>query len=399
MSTWRLLVAYLRSRPLMTLLTAVLIALATATMSVVTQVTSQFEHRLEQDAAGIDLVVGPKGSPLQLALAAVYHADVPPGNIPARALADLAADRMVAQAIPIALGDSFRGYRIVGTTPQYPANYNASVAIGRMFAQPMEAVLGARVAAATGVAIGGNFVGTHGLREGGPTHGDDVYRVVGVLAPTGTVIDRLVLTPVESVWLVHEGEPADDEERRLLEAERELSAILLRYASPLAAATLPRRINASTNLQAASPATEAARLFHLIGIGADAVRAFGVLLVVAAALSVFVALFQALADRRYELALMRMLGASPRRLFALLVLEGTLLTAAGVAAGLLAGHLTLSVLGAWFVPGGEFDLGGWRFDTIELQYAGVILLLGALAAVVPALLAARTPISVVLAEQ
>jgi putative ABC transport system permease protein len=398
MNTARLLWAYLRARPLTTLLTVLLVALGMATVVIVTLVTNQAEARLSRDAAGVDLVVGAKGSPLQLVLAGVYHLDVPPGNVPLAALAELRANRLVARAIPLSLGDSFRGFRIVGTEREYLELHGASLARGRAFEAPMQAVIGARVAADAGLDVGARFVGSHGLAPGGPEHGDDPYEVVGVLAPTGGVVDRLILTPLESVWLSHEGEPADEEERRILEADREITLALVRYASPIAAATLPRAINASERLQAASPAFESARLFRLVGVGVEGLRAFGVLLLALAALSVFVALFQALSDRRRELALMRLLGASPARLFALLLGEGLLLTAIGVVVGLAIGHGALEAAGRWLEARGEWTLTGADFDTIEWAYAAGALALGGIAALVPAWLAARTPLAAALSD-
>jgi putative ABC transport system permease protein len=398
MNTARLLLAYLRARPLMTLLTVLLVALGMATVTIVTLVTKQADERMTRDAAGIDLVVGAKGSPLQLVLAGVYHLDVPPGNIPFAALAELRGNRLIASAVPLSLGDTFRGFRIVGTEPAFLALHGARIALGEPFRQPMQAVIGAQVAAATGLSPGARFTGSHGLAPGGHDHGDEAYTVVGVLAPTGGVVDRLVLTPLESVWLTHEGVPADDAEREALEAEREITLALVRYASPIAAATLPRAINASDRLQAASPAFESARLFRLVGVGVDGLRAFGALLLATAALSVFVALFQALSDRRRELALMRLLGASPARLFAMLLGEGLLLTAIGVALGLLLGHGAVELAGQWLGRHGDFTLTGAEFDTIELVAAGGALLLGGLAALIPAWLGARTSLAGALSE-
>jgi len=398
MSTARLLLAYLHARPLAALLTVLLVALGVGTLVAVTLVTGQAQQRMSRDAAGIDLVVGAKGSPLQLVLAGVFHLDVPPGNVPAGALGELRANRMVAQAMPLALGDSLRGFRIVGTEPALLDWYGARLARGATFQAPMQAVLGARVARDTGLEPGGRFVGTHGLAPGGPVHEDHVYTVTGVLAPTGGVIDRLVLTPVESVWQVHEGEPADETERRILEAEREITLVLVRYASPLAAATLPRAVNASDRLQAASPAVESARLFNLVGLGVDGIRAFGAVLMAAAALSVFVALFQALSDRRRELALMRLLGASPARLFTLLLLEGLVLTAIGAVVGTVLGHAAVELAGRWLSPTGEWTLTGFDFDTMQGWYLAGALALGALAALPPAIRAARTPLAGVLSE-
>ena len=234
--------AYLRARPLATALNLLLLALGIATITVLLLATSQLEDRMSRDARGIDLVAGAKGSPMQLVLAAVFHIDAPAGNIPLAEALALAKNRAVKKAIPLALGDSFRGYRIVGTNHDYPAHYGATLGQGRLWAEPMEAVLGAEVAAAAKLAVGASFAGAHGLGEGGDVHEAEAYKVTGVLAATGTVLDRLVLTSVESVWEVHEhaGQPAGG---------KEITALLIQYATPLAAAMLPRQVNASPSNQ------------------------------------------------------------------------------------------------------------------------------------------------------
>jgi hypothetical protein len=127
---------------LATILNVLLLAVGVATMTVVIVLSNALETRLAREAAGIDLVVGAKGSPLQLVLAGIYHADVPPGNVPLAAVEDLARNPLVRQVIPLALGDSFHGYRIVGTEPSLIAHYGATLARGRIWMAPMEAVLG-----------------------------------------------------------------------------------------------------------------------------------------------------------------------------------------------------------------------------------------------------------------
>jgi putative ABC transport system permease protein len=379
----------------------------------------------------------------------------------------------------------------VGTEPEFLAMHAARFSSGQVFSAPMQAVLGARVAAEAGLTTGAQFAGTHGMAAGGPTHGDETYTVSGVLAATGGVIDRLVVTSTESIWQTHEhghgaparpasvppkaqqpsvspdpapstsqsrtrpaeradgkhahahahahretkktapprsggssaahsapaaapsagaarsaeppADPGHDHDRdHAHDAEhapaREVTMLLVRYASPLAAVSLPRAINASERLQAASPAFESARLVQLVGVGVDGLRAFGLLILGVAAGSVFVALFQALSDRRREMALMRLLGATPAHLFRLLLLEGLALTAIGVVVGLVLGHVTVEVAGRWLIPRGEWPLTGWVFDTIEWAWAAGALALGALASLWPAWRAARTGLADVLAE-
>jgi putative ABC transport system permease protein len=394
--------AYLRAKPLATALNLLLLALGIATITVLMLATRQLEQRMTRDARGIDLVAGAKGSPMQLVLSAVFHLDAPTGNIALADAAELARDRAVKRAIPVALGDSYRGFRIVGTNHDYPALYGARLAEGSLWAKPMEAVLGAQAARATGLRAGASFVAAHGV---GASDGDDhdalPYRVTGILAPTGSVIDRVVLTSVESVWLVHEHfEPGDDPQKILdamHEEEKELTALLIQYASPLAAALLPRQVNAGP-LQAASPAYESARLFRMLGVGIEVLRAFGFVLVLTAGLSVFIALTNALEERRYDLAVMRMLGASRGKLMALLMLEGLTLAAAGALLGLALGHALTEVLGAALRAQQQVPVTGWSWAPEEGWLIALALGIGLLAALVPAWRASRAEVAPVLAE-
>ena len=194
MSALRLVLAYLRLRPLNTVLNILLLALGLATIVVLLLVTSQVSEKMTQDARGIDLVVGAKGSPLQLILSSVYHIDIPTGNIALREAEQLKKNPMVKRAIPLALGDSFRGFRIVGTEPSYVELYGATFASGTFWQAPLEAVIGDDVARTSGLVLGSTFAGTHGLSASGGAHSDAPYKVVGILARSNSVLDRLVLT-------------------------------------------------------------------------------------------------------------------------------------------------------------------------------------------------------------
>ncbi len=382
--------AYLRARPLATALNLLLLALGVATITVLLLATAQLEERMGRDARGVDLVVGAKGSPMQLVLSAVYHLDAPTGNIPLDDAQALARSPAVRQAIPLALGDSYRGHRVVGTNHDYPAHYGAQLAAGRLWQAPMEAVLGAEVAAGAKLAVGQTFTSAHGLGEGGDLHEQEPFTVVGVLAPSGSVLDRLVLTSVESVWEIHEHAGASE--------KKEITALLVRYASPLAAATMPRQVNASSALQAASPAYESARLFRMIGAGAEVLRAFGVVLVLAAGLSVFIALLNALEERRYDLAVMRMLGAGRGRLMGLMLLEGAALSLAGGVAGVALGHLLAELLGHALGEARQVAVTGWTWLPQELYVLALSAGVGIAAALFPAWRAYRAAVAAALAE-
>ena len=392
--------SYLRARPLNTALSLILLALGVGTVVLLILVVSQLEERMHRDARGIDLVVGAKGSPMQLILSGIYHLDAPTGNIPLAAAGALAKNRMIRKAIPLALGDSWKGFRIVGAPQQYPEHYGAKLQSGRLHDKPMEAVLGAEVAARTGVTVGGTFTGAHGIGGEGKEHAEMPYTVVGVLEKNDSVLDRLVLTSIDSVWQVHEEHqgPEDEADRKALEEAREVTVLLVQYASPLAAAMLPRQINSQSELQAASPAYETARLFSIVGVGVEALRAFAGVLILAAGLSVFIALYNALEERRYDLAVMRTLGASRAKLFGLLILEGAALALLGALIGIGLGHFLAAVLGAWLESQGQYPVSGLIWRPEELWLVGVAVAVGLIAALLPAWHAYRTDVSRTLAQ-
>jgi putative ABC transport system permease protein len=398
MNALRIVVAQMARRPLQTVLAIVLLALGVATLTFVVLVQGQLSKQLARDAQGIDLVVGAKGSPLQLILSALYHVDVPTGNVPVASVDQLRRNRLVAQVIPVSLGDNFRGFRIVGTEPALIEHYGARLAGGALWTAPMQAVIGSEVARVTKLAVGGALSGTHGLAQGGAEHEESRYEVVGVLAPTGTVLDRLVLADKASVWRVHEHDPADDAERRALEEEREVTALLVRYASPLAAAIVPRQVNAESRLMAASPANELARLFAVMGVGIDTMRVFGGVLIASSLLALFVTLYNALEERRYDIAIMRLLGASRARVAVLLLIESWLLAFVALLAGLALGLAAVAIAGNWLAQSRAFVVSPGTFAP-ELLWIGIVAIAAAtLAAALPAWRASRMDIAATLAR-
>ena len=341
--SWR----YLWSRPLAASLNLLLLTLGLAAITFVLLLSHQLGRAFDRDLAGIDVVVGAKGSPLQLILSGVFHIDTPTGNIPLAAVKALRANPQVAKIIPISLGDSFRGFRIVGTSLDYVHHYHAQLANGKLWAQPMQAVLGSQVARQTGLKVGDTFAGNHGLGGGGESHGQMPYAVVGVLAASGSVLDRLILTSTESVWTVHETDTAlDAEDQKILEDDREITLALIQYKTPLAAVTFPRFVNSNTEMQAAAPALEITKLLSMLGVGTDVLKALGGVLLLTAGLSVFIALWSAVRERRADLALLRMLGAPPRKIAGLLLCEALWLAAIACVLGLLLGQGLLA-LTAW----------------------------------------------------
>lgn len=282
-------------------------------------------------------------------------------------------------------------------------------------------MVGAKVARLTGLKLGDQFAGSHGLTGEGHEHGEKKYRVVGILAPSNSVADQLILTPVESVWAIHEAEEGEARARpslmpmmaapegegagvdanadREVGATQEITALLVKVRNPLAKLTLPRAINENSKLQAASPAIEINRLFTLLGFGLDTLQYIALAIIVISGISVFVSLYNSLKERRYEMALMLSMGATRARLFGLLLLEGLMIALIGFAAGILLSRLGLAVLGRNVEDNFHYDLNALTL----LPEEGLLLLgtvaIGLLAAALPSLGIYRINISRTLAEE
>ncbi len=343
---------YLWARPMGAALNVLLLSLGLASITFLLLVGAQLSKAFDRDLAGIDVVVGAKGSPMQLILSGVLHIDVPPGNVPLKAVRELEKHPMVSSIIPISLGDSLQGFRIVGTSHAYLEHYQATVAQGTLWTQPLQVVLGATVARKLGLQLGNTFAGAHGLGGGGHMHDDSAYTVIGILEPSGSVLDRLILTDTASVWKVHEDYTAapDDtaEDRKAMEDDREITMALVKYRTPMAAMSFPRYVNTSTEMQAAAPALEITRLLSMLGLGTDVLRAFAGVLLLTAGLSVFIALWSAVRERKADLALLRMLGAPPAKVAALLLCEALWLGVLASVVGLLLGQAFTGAL-AWLL--------------------------------------------------
>lgn len=396
MNLFQLSWAYLRQRPLNTLLNLLLIGLGTGTIILLLLLSTQLADKLHRDAKGFDVVIGAKGSPLQLILSSIYHADLPTGNIALSAATPWMQHLWVKTAIPLALGDSYQSLRIVGTTPDYLQHYHAQFAAGKVWEKPLEVVLGAQAARTTQLQLGQAFSGSHGLSAGGETHVQAHYQVVGILQPTGTILDQLILTSMESVWAVHEHHEHSTQPANA--SEHELTAVLITYKTPLAAISFPRLVNAQSALQAAAPPLEIARLLKLIGVGAETLQVFGAIFSLIAFCSIGIALLNALQERRYDLAIMRTLGASRAYIFWQLLCEGLLLAASGVIVGLLFGHFGASFLGWWMNDLHALHFTGALWLPQESWVILASLGLGIVAALIPAIQAYRTDLARILAN-
>lgn len=401
---------YLREKSLNTILNMTLLALGIAVVTVLALFNRQLQEKISDNAKGIDLVVGAKGSPLQLILCNIFHIDFPTGNISLREAERIAKHRLVKEAIPLALGDSYAGFRIIGTTQAYPEVYEASLASGQLWSRELEVTLGSDVANALALKVGDRFASTHGLTQDGHDHDAQQFVVVGIFQPTQSVLDNLICTSVESVWLVHAAhsdeashKPDSSSSRSPLiesiaagDSTKEITSLLVQYRSPMGAIQMPRWVNSQSSMQAASPAFETARLFSILGVGVDLLNGFAMILIFISGLSIFIALYNSLQERKFDLAIMRSMGASRSKLLTSILLEGLVLTAGGCLLGFTLAHGTLEMMGMWVEETRKAGITGFVFYNEEWIILVGSLLLGILCSIIPAVQAYRTDISTVL---
>ncbi len=202
------------SKPLNLLLSLMLLILSVSLVTFVLQLSQQMEGQLNKNIAPFDMVVGAKGSPLQLVLSSVLHIDVPTGNIKLKDASMLQKHPFVQTAIPVSYGDNYKGYRILGTEAAYLDHYQAQLSEGRLYEKSFEVVAGSNVVQRLGLKVGDIFISSHGLAaSGGDAHDDHPFTITGILKSTGTVLDQLLITNLESVWEAHDhGEDGHDDE-------------------------------------------------------------------------------------------------------------------------------------------------------------------------------------------
>jgi putative ABC transport system permease protein len=476
-------------RPASVILSLILFALGVGLVGFLSQVDRQIQQKFENNLAGIDLVVGAKGSPLQLVLSSMYHIDAPTGNISLKSARPFLREGhpLIDVAIPLSMGDSYKGFRIVGTTGDILGLYDVDGSEELLWQYPFDATVGASVAEALKLDIGDRFQSSHGFTDDIHSH-DQELEVVGVLPPTNTVLDQLILTSPATYWQMHNshsdsnsrdkgakdsleqadahdhtgehdhdqsgdhdhdhsgehdhdhtgehdhdhtgehdhdhtGEHDHDQSREHLDAEEHdeagsesntpstatidyllsqpedlsITSLLLQFKGRnFQALNLGRNINENTDMQAASPAIEINRLFSLLDSATAAIRALALAIVLVSAISIFLALYNKLRSRKFELAYMRVKGASRTKVFLLILWEGIIIAILGTIAGLAMSYSGLYLLSLNLENNYNYSLSNLQFTVAELWIVIAALGIGVLAALIPAIQASRTDISLLL---
>ena len=421
MQTFKLAIKNLFNKPLNLLLSLILFALGVGLISFLLLFNTQLKEKFESNLAGINLVIGAKGSPLQLILCNMYHIDNPTGNIKIKdAKAFLNPKHpLIKLAIPLSLGDNFRSFRIVGTNHDILKLYHLTIESGALWKNEMDVTLGKQVAEQTGLKIGDSFVSSHGFDEDPDlAHEHAKFKVTGILGPSGTVADQLIFTNTSSVWTMHEhSENADEHNHKvttdsthihdnsnldlLAHPEEQLTSILVQFksVSNYQALNLPRAINENTPMQAASPAYEINKLYSMIGTGTDAIRFIALLIAIVSMISIFISLYRSMKDRKYELALLRVMGSGRFNLFGLIIIEGIAIALIGWLVGMILSHAGMALMGRYLSADFRYSFSATRIISEEWMLLGISILLGFVSALIPAIQAAKTDINKTLSEK
>ena len=403
-------------KPLSTLLSLTLFALGVGLISLLFLLQDQLQKNFERNLAEVDLVIGAKGSPLQMILSSMYHIDAPTGNISLGSIGPFMNPRhpLIKSALPISLGDSYRGFRIVGTTQEMEDWYNLEIAEGEWYQSDFDVTIGASVAQKLEIGIGYTFRSSHGLNDDEDLEHEDAqeFIVKGILAPSGTVVDQLILTTPQTYRQIHDHEESDDDHNhesqsvhddhdhrslaslRAEDENKEITNLLLRFKGRnFQALNMQRSINENTDMQAATPAIEITRLFAMMSDAERALTILAIVIILVSGLSIFISLFSSLRERRYELSLMRVMGGTKRTLFTLLILEGIILAFLGFIIGMIVSHVGMEIIGSVTNEDYRYDFSGMYFLRKEGYLLIGALIIGLLASLIPAFQASQTDIS------
>jgi len=413
MLAWR----YLHARLPLNLLTALTVGFGVTLIIAASSVSSSTKTSVMQSAGGYQLLVAAKGSPVQAVMSSLFFIDAPTGNVPIDVYRQLKSDRGVARVVPLNMGDSYRGFYIVGTTPDYFALVGDMIGRpvqtrppNRVFQKPFEAVVGAGVARDLGLKVGDRFVALHGFIDLPPDLADPhealPYTVVALLEKTNTPADKAIFTTIETIWAIHHQDLPDSWDKPAAEAEpahrdrgagrkkaSEITALLVQGNSYMDLLRLSSMISKSPSAQAIFPARIVTRLLDYLKVGESVVLGVSWLTTVVAFFAIMISMLAATIDRRRQIATLRALGAGQWVVARIILLEAGLIATFGAVAGVVAGRGAAYGLAALVER-----MSGLRLDLVPIASADIItvliaLALGILAGAIPAYSAYRQDVA------
>lgn len=400
-----------RNRKVTAILSILTVAISVILLLGVERIRTQAKSSFANTISGTDLIVGGRSGQVNLLLYSVFRIGNATNNIDWKSYQEFSQHRAVKWAIPISLGDSHKGFRVMGTNHSYFEHYrygqkqNLAFSQGREFNRLFETVLGADVAKQLGYEIGSEIIIAHGISDVGFSRHDNLpFKVVGILAPTGTPVDKTVHVSLEAIEAIHVGwesganlgnNPAADQLKAMDFEPKQITAMMLGLKSKIQTFALQRQINTYSKepLSAILPGVALHELWGMMSVAEQALMAVSVFVVIAGLLGMLSSLLTSLQERRREMAILRAMGARPKHVFSLLILEASSLTFIGIVVGTLALYLILALASPIVQQNYGINLSIVTLSSYELSLLGLVQLAGTVIGFIPAFRAYKQSLS------
>jgi putative ABC transport system permease protein len=394
------------SKKLRNFLTIFSIIISIVLIISVSNITKQLKSNVIANAGTYDILIGANGSSTQLILNSMFFYDKPIANINIEYLEKLQKDNRVNLVVPLAMGDNYKGYKIVGTNKDY-FNEKFILKSGEYFNSIGEVVIGSTVAKVTGLRIGDSFTGMHGLTaEKGEeeglhdlAHEEFVYKVVGILEPSRTPNDTVMFTLVDSVWGVHgieheeEDSSQDMADTHMNSKENEskiITALLLKTKGFAQQTVLTKELSGNSDIQAINPAATLRDLLTTLSVGEIIVTVVAYIAISLSVIVLFITMLSSSIERRKDIAILRSLGANRKTVFLMILVETLVITLIGVIFGFALSHLGIGLLGNYSAGAFGIDISGIYFSISEIYILIGAVILSVFAGIIPAIMVYKT---------
>lgn len=400
-----------RNRKVTAILSILTVAISVILLLGVERIRTQAKSSFANTISGTDLIVGGRSGQVNLLLYSVFRIGNATNNIDWKSYQEFSQHRSVKWAIPISLGDSHKGFRVMGTNHSYFEHYrygqkqNLAFTKGREFQQLFETVIGADVAKTLGYQIGSEIIIAHGISDVGFSRHDNLpFKVVGILAPTGTPVDKTVHVSLEAIEAIHVGWESGAHLGNTPDAQqlqnrdfqpKQITAMMLGLKSKIQTFALQRQINTYTKepLSAILPGVALHELWGMMSVAEQALMAVSAFVVIAGLLGMLSSLLTSLQERRREMAILRAMGARPRHVFSLLIIEASSLTFIGILLGTFSLNLLLFVAAPFIQQSYGINLSVITLSNYELSLLALVQLAGTVIGFIPALRAYKQSLS------
>ncbi|PAR37146.1 ABC transporter permease [Vibrio metoecus] len=401
----------LLNRKATALLTVLTVSIAVVLLLGVERIRTQAKESFANTISGTDLIVGGRSGQVNLLLYSVFRIGNATNNIDWLSYQEFSQHRAVKWTIPLSLGDSHKGFRVLGTNHSYFEHYRygskqaLTFSQGREFNGLFETVIGSDVAKALGYQVGSKVVIAHGISDVGFSRHDNLpFTVVGILAPTGTPVDKTVHVSLEAIEAIHVGwesganlghQPSAEQLAKRDFTPKQITAMLIGLKSKIQTFALQRQINdyPAEPLSAIMPGVALHELWGMMSVAEQALMAVSVFVVIAGLLGMLSSLLTSLQERRREMSILRAMGARPQHVFALLVSEASVLTLLGIALGVSILYLLLAVAAPMIASQYGIQIALTGLTPYEWQLLGSVQLAGMVIGFIPALRAYRQSLS------